>query len=378
MKPEALIPPTDLRDYAKERGWVLVKEAAKDRLCVMNHPRFDRRQLVFPMDTTAPDYAEAVMLVLEKLADIEGRRTDEVVKNVLEAGDDAIAFRVTTPRLDDGFVPLAYAGSMLAGAQQMLLASACTVLKPQIHHPRLSRSEAQQFLDVAKFRHTQPGSFILNVSCPVRAMDIQPELLPDEIDAPFVRRTTAALQRGLRQLVDAIETDSLDDLIDAAKKAASPLVSSNLCEALTRFEDSGLKTSVEIGITWASSIPRPANEGQVSMVRVQHDYFPRIEEVRCELRATPKHLEEVFPGTVERLEGEMGPDGRRSGEVILSLLTSDGEQLRARASLSADQYAQADKAHMTDGAFVKVKGKLHPGRQPRLLSDIQFFELLVR
>jgi hypothetical protein len=98
MKSETLIPPTDLRDYAKERGWVLVKEAAKDRLYVMNHPRFDRRQLVFPMDTTAPDYGEAVTLVLEKLADIEGRRTDEVVKNVVEAGDDAIAFRVTTPR----------------------------------------------------------------------------------------------------------------------------------------------------------------------------------------------------------------------------------------------------------------------------------------
>ena len=32
----------------------------------------------------------------------------------------------------------------------------------------------------------------------------------------------------------------------------------------------------------------------------------------------------------------------------------------ARANLSADQYAKADKAHMTDGAYVKVAGKLHP------------------
>jgi 5-carboxymethyl-2-hydroxymuconate isomerase len=64
--------------------------------------------------------------------------------------------------------------------------------------------------------------------------------------------------------------------------------------------------------------------------------------------------------------------------VILSLLTSDGEQVRARASLNADQYDQADKAHMKDGAFVKVKGKLHPGRQPRHLSDIQSFELLTK
>jgi hypothetical protein len=378
MNLETLIPPTDLRDYAKERGWVLVREAAKDRLCVMNHPRFERRQLVFPMDTTAPDYSEAVMLVLEKLADIEGRSRDDVFKNVLEAGDDAIAFRVTTPRLDDRSVPLAYAGSLLVGAQQLLLASACTVLKPQLHHPRLSRVEAQQFLDTARFRHTQAGSFVLNVSCPVRAMDVQSALLPEETDAPFVRRATVALRKGVGQLVTAIETDSLDDFIDSVRKAPSPVVSSNLCEALTHFEDSSLKSSVEIGITWAALLPRPVDEGYVSVVRVQHDYFPRIEEVRRELRATDAHLEDVFPGTVERLDGEMGTDGRRSGEVILSLLTADGEQVRARASLDADQYEQADKAHMTDGTFVKVKGKLHPGRQPRHLSDIQSFELLTK
>jgi hypothetical protein len=72
----------------------------------------------------------------------------------------------------------------------------------------------------------------------------------------------------------------------------------------------------------------------------------------------------------------MGRDGKRSGEVILSLLSSDGEQVRVRANLDAQQYEQADEAHMTDGALVKVTGKLHPGRQPGQLSDIKSFELM--
>lgn len=378
MNLETLIPPTDLRDYAKDQGWTLLMEAVKDRLYVMTNPRFERRQLVFPMDTTAPDYSEAVMLAVSKLASMEGRSPQEVVKNLLEVGDDAIAFRVTTPRPDERYLPLAFAGSMVTGAQQLLLASACTVLKPQAHHPRLSRTEAQQFLETAKFRHTQPGSFILNVSCPVHGLDVQAPLLPDEADAPFVRRTTATLRKALGELVTAIETDSLDGFVDAARKDANPVVSSNLCEALTRFEDSSLKNSVEIGITWAAAIPKPANEGRVSIIRIQHDYFPRIEEVRRELRSKEQHLEDVFPGTVERLDGEMGLDGKRLGEVILSLLSHDGEQVRVRANLDAAQYEQADKAHMTDGAFVKVTGKLHPGRQPRQLSDIMSFELMLK
>ena len=373
-----LIAPTDLRDYAKAQGWVLLKEAAKDRLYVMSNPRFERRQLVFPMDTTAPDYAEAISLMVEKIAVMEQRTPEAVIKSLMEVGDDAVAFRVTSPSQEERYLPLSFAGAMVAGAQQLLLASACTVLKPKAHHPRLSRTEAQQFLETARFRHTQPGSFVLNVSCPVQAMDVQVPLLPDEFEAPFVRRATLTLQRSLRELVSAIETDSLDGLVEALKKSEAPRISSNFCEALTRFEDESLKNSVDIGISWAASIPRPNDEFATSVIRVQHDYFSRIEEVRRELRSDEKHMEGGFIGTVERLDGDMGEDGNRSGEVILSLLLPEGEPVRARTILNTEQYAKADQAHMNEGTYVKVAGKLHPGRQPRQLSELRAFDLIQR
>lgn len=379
MNFDTLIAPTDLRDYAKAQGWVLLKEAAKDRLYVMTNPRFEHRQLVFPMDTTAPDYTEAVTLIVSKLATMEARTPHAVLKSLLEVGDDSISFRVTSPRPNDDSLPLSFAGSMIAGAQQLLLASACTVLKPLAHHPRLDRTETRQFLETTRFRHTQPGSFVLNVSCPVQAMNVQAPLLLNELEAPFVRRTTIMLRRSLGKLVTAIETDSLDELVEATKKSESPLISSNFCEALTHFEDESLKNSVDIGIAWAASISRPANEPTVSVVRVQHDYFSRIEEVRRELRPVEKHTEDIFIGTVERLDGEMGMDGHRSGEVILSLLLPEGEQVvRARTNLNAEHYEKADQAHMTEGTFVKVAGRLHPGRQPRQLDDLRSFDLIQR
>jgi hypothetical protein len=376
MNLDTLIAPTDLRDYAKAQGWVLLKDAAKDRLYVMSNSRYNNRQLAFPMDTTAPDFVEAIMLVVDKLATIECRSRESVIKSLLEVADDAIAFRITSPRPDDRFLPLSFAGSMVTGAQQMLLASACTVLKPQSHHPRLNRTEAQQFLEIARFRHTQPGSFVLNVSCPVQAMDVQASLLPDETDAPFVRRATVTLRRSLLELISAIETDSLDSLVETIKKSPTPLISSNFCEALMRFEDDSLKNSVEIGVAWAVSIPRPLNEPIIAVVRVQQDYFSRIEEVRRELRSAEKHTDDTFIGTVERLDGEMGTDGRRSGEVILSLLLPEGEQVRARTNLTTEDYEKADKAHMTEGVYVKVAGRLSPGRQPRQLTDLRSFELI--
>jgi hypothetical protein len=107
------------------------------------------------------------------------------------------------------------------------------------------------------------------------------------------------------------------------------------------------------------------------------DYFGRIEEVRRKLRASEGHAKDTYIGTVERLNGEMGEDGKRAGEVILALLLQEGESVRARVALTAEQYADADRAHMAEGAYVQVSGKLQPGRQPRQLSEITRFELIL-
>lgn len=291
-----------------------------------------------------------------------------------EVNDDTLRFRIGTPRDDEQILPLAFAGAIVSGAQQLLLAAACTVLRPLSHHPRLSRNEAQQLVEASHFRHTEPGSFVIKVSCPVHALDVQAPLFAGELDAPFVRRTTLTVKRALQELVTAIESDTLPQLVATTKEAAAPLISSNLCEALTRFEDDALKNSLNVEISWAISAAPPVGDAAPAPIRIQRDYFQRIEEVRRALRSTEEHQEDTFIGTVERLDGEIGVDGRRAGEVILALLLSDGETVRARANLTAHQYAAADEAHMTDGAYVKVAGKLHPGRQPRSLTDIVSFE----
>lgn len=94
------------------------------------------------------------------------------------------------------------------------------------------------------------------------------------------------------------------------------------------------------------------------------------------MRSAEKQTDDVFIGTVEQLEGEMGPDGRRSGDVILSLLLTEGLQVRARTQLDADDYAKAYQAHISDGTYIKVARLLHPGRQPRRLDQLRSFELI--
>jgi hypothetical protein len=375
MSGENMVGPTDLRDYLKAQGWTVLDVALKDRLYVFENNRFPRRQLVYPMDMTAPDYRESLDRLFGKLGDITGQKQENLVTKIAALKDDVLRLRVFFDG-NDSSLPLSFAATLIQNTEKLLKAAACAVLRPRIHHPRLSLLEANQFVEKARFQQTENGSFILKVACPVNSMQIQGNLDIDEFDAPFVRQVTLALQSSLFKLISAIEADTLDGLISDLKSQAAPLISSNLCEALSAMHDEVVENSLDVGFDWSVlySVPQSVIP---QTIRIQRDYFPRIEELRRELRTHDQHDEKSFIGTVERLDGVMDESGRRSGDVILALLLPDeGETVRAKVSLSANDYGKADTAHMTNGAYVRVKGRLRPGRQPCQLRDVSCFELI--
>lgn len=377
MSGEKTVAPTDLRDYLKVQGWTVLEEALKDRLYVLENINFPRRQLVYPMDLSAPDYRESLDRVIEKLGEITGQRLEKLVSKVQALKDDVLSLRIFFDG-NDSSLPLGFAATLVQNTEKLLKATACTVLRPRMHHPRLSLTEANQFVEKARFQQTENGSFVLKVACPVHSMEIQGSLGMNDSDAPFVRQVTLALQSSLFKLTSAIEADTLDALVSSLKSESAPLISSNLCEAISAMHDEMVDNSLDVGFDWSALHAVPQSVSQRT-IRIQRDYFSRIEEVRRELRTQEQHEEDSFIGTVERLDGVMDESGRRSGDVILALLLPDeGETIRSKVSLSADDYSKADAAHMSNGAYVRVTGRLRPGRQPRQLTDISSFELIAR
>lgn len=375
MSTESAIAPTDLRDFLRAHNWKLVGRALADRLYILEHDSFPQRQLVFPMDLTAPDYAESVDLVLSKLSKLSGQLKASLVSQIAALKDDVLRLRISFDG-DDRALPLNFASALVDSTEKLLRSAACTVLLPRIHHPRLSLSEAAQFVEMARFGQTESGSFILRISCPINSMEVQGNLKLTDYDTPFVRQVTLSLQQALSQLTAAIEADTLVKLIDELKQSPTPLVSSNLCEAISSMHDDRIDNCLDVDFGW-SVLRKVVDPLFLRPVRIQRDYFSRIEEVRRELRAVELHEEDTFIGTVERLDGEMSADGRRSGSVVLSLLLPDeGESVKARIILLANDYAKADYAHITNGAYVRVTGRLRPGRQPRQITDMTSFEIL--
>lgn len=370
------VAPTLLRDFLKSQGWHVLQQALADRLFVLSNPAFPRRQLVFPMDLSAPDYAESTDLVIGKLAEMVATNKHSLLNRIQCANDDVMRLRVFFDG-DDNELPLSFASALVQGTEKLLKAAACTVLRPRTHHPRLALSEAAQFVEEARFGQTEQGSFILRVACPINAMVVQGSLEFDDSSMPFVRQVTLSLHNALSQLTAAIESDTVDSLVEGLKRQnAVPLISSNLCEALSEMHDERVNNSLDLGFDW-SVLKHVPSSVSGRPILIQRDYFSRIEEIRRELRSSEIAQTDTFIGTVERLDGEMGSDGNRSGGVVLSLLLrEEGETVRARTVLDVDQYKKADLAHMTNGAYIKVTGRLLPGRQPRQLTDIGHFDVL--
>lgn len=376
MRSDKLIGPTDLRDYFKSKGWTVLQQALSDRLYVLENEKYAHRQLVFPMDSAAPDYSESVNSVVFKAAELMGVSTQSLISSVFSVKDDVLRIRVSFDG-NDAVLPLSFASVIVSNTEKLLKAAACTAIRPLAHHPRLSLTEANQFVEKARFGQTEVGSFILSVACPVNSMEVQGVLPFNADSAPFVRQVTFTVQSAIAQLATAIEEDTIDSLVDNLKKSQAPIISSNLCEAISSMHDDVIENSLDVGFNW-SPLHRLPDNCPKKNIRIQHDYFSRIEEIRRELRAVESRQLETFIGTVERLEGEMGDDGRRSGVVVLSLLLADsGDSIRARTVLNADDYAKADHAHMTNGAYIRVHASLRPGRQPQQLTDMRSFEVIV-
>jgi len=368
--------PAELLDFlVQSQGWKALDAGLRDRLHVLEHDAYPGRQLVFPMDESVLDYEECISRTIQKLSRLSGTAVPTLLARIQSWRDDVIRLRIASFG-NTGTLPLSFAARLIQNTEKLLRSAACTALRPRIFHPRLSLSEVTQFIEGARLAQTERGSFVMNVACPLHTRCDEESVGLDGVYLPFGRRITTALHLSLATLTSAIERDMLDLLVDELKASTAPLISSNLCEALAGMQDDAIDNELDVGFAWSDLYAAPDGLPTAN-VHFRRDYFSRIEAVRRELRSMADGELGVFIGTVERLDGFIDGSGRRSGEVLLNLLLPDeGEMTMAKITLDADAYEKAITAHKTNGAYVRVIGRLRPGRQPRQLMGVSGFELL--
>ena len=361
-----LVTPRAVRVYAEGLGWQRV-EGINGKIAVYKDPVSPLRQLIVPLDERFDDYGERTAEAIHRLAEFEERPVGEILDHLLLPPADLLLFREVSADAEAGNLPLDHAVRMIDGIRKVLLSEAHSVLVPRPYHPRMSRSEAEDFVARCRLGQTDRGSFVLTVACP---LDLKADWF-DPHGEPFSRRVTSLLMQTLEELSQAADTKQIDELVDTSRHRG---ISANLCEALLLIRPDGERARVQVSTSWSRAFLPKARESKRD-VELRQETFDVAEVLAPKLRSLPEPRVDRFLGFVDELRGQPTRDEPRpSGEVRFTLI-DQGEEIRTRADLSAEDYAMAGKAHLTR-QVVSFKGILQ--RLPRLnrINDVKEFHLV--
>ncbi len=364
------VTPKDARAYAAATGWERVASNGGP-LAVFRRPGRDLDQLLIPSRARLDDYVNRIREAVEKLCEIEGRSAQSILNDILTQDADVLRYQVVSSRTERGSLPLVDGLALLEGARRSILAAACSVVNPQRSHPRLSRTEADQLVRACELGQTERGSYTVLIACPLRAVEPSEAISAVE-NKPFTRRVTELLYQSVSRIVRAIERDQPRAALDQV--LGEPSVSANLCDALLRMRPDIEGASLSFGVSWAPSGPLLDSHDWGEPLELDYEHFPMIEDLYARLQPERHPEPNRFMGQVDELRGELGDDGRRYGEVVLSVLPSRGEEdlIRARVNLSPEQYELADRVHMS-GGFITISGVLRRSRRIGQLTDVTAF-----
>lgn len=365
----------EIRDYALSFGWVLVKEALKDGLFVLNSPLNDFSQLIFPTNSSTSDFDDMARKSLKKLSIANNIEMTNLIDAIREVNDDVIGLRYFSDSKNVNSISFDEAYESIKATRQLLLSAASSVINPVIFHPKLNRTDPQEMIKKVRFRHTEEGSFVLRISCPFEMVNSpEPQLFPTQSEKPLSRNTFELINKASTSIIEAIDSASIDELFENESNSAMPQISYNFCEALLGLYDEERELPFQLVFDWSraskTKIPFPDLPHRI---KFPYSHKEKLEEVKSYFTPKRGDITDTFFGTVETLDGELDSEDRRSGSVVLSLLY-DNDIIKARVNLNPDEYAIAVEAHTKAGGVVQLSGDLRRGKSRNIIENISNFK----
>ena len=335
--------------YLVAHGWTKTGRYRVDRGDV--YGRSDSRETVLvPASTRFADFPVRILQLAEIVGRTEDRRPSAVLADLSLAAVDLI--RVRLPRAhDDHSLDLDAGIDLLSGSRMLLLAAACSALRPQRRFRAGRHDRASAYLASVRLGQTEPGSFVVNLLVPVAP----PLAEPDQthlFEPPFERRANRTLVTGLRAAREATDLVNRGDGIQAFDQRVADGVSANLCTAAATLIDVG--GGLEVSVSWA--LTRPASEEHDER-RATVDFRPAdapvLHEAAQILSARQERVDEHIEGYVSALaRAQSDPAGRATIKAVI-----DGALTSVKADFSPSEYTKITKAHDTRSS-VSLEGDL--------------------
>lgn len=355
-----------IRNYLKSRGWV-EKEAKKSLIEFSNKKGDLNYVLLVPTDSSYIDYNDLMYKALELLSKFEGRKLIQIFNDVVIPTSDIIRLAIEDEKTIDGTIPFEDGLGALEAFKKAIIASAYSVEKPESYHKRTYSPEVEKFLSSCRLGQTEKGSFVATFFCPLD--NVQLTLFGDEVEK-FGRKATTNLMNSLNHIRNSIDKQDLNNVVKPLE--GEPVVSGNLCNALLDISPSTINYKIKFDVTWANNNPP---ENVPSKVMFKSSDMGDITFISKKLKPESEEQKDTFIGKVSQLRGEP-KDSKMQGEIILILLDSEENYVRAKVSMGYHNYQKAVKFHASN-SNIAIEGKLvkESSRIHRIVNFSKFEEL---
>lgn len=331
-----LAPPGTMEAYLKKADWRALK--ADPAYSLWAAPSDERIRVVVPRDAGYVDYPLRVTDVLRKLASVEHRDPESIAQDLPLAMADEIYLKAklrgdaltSLPPYQDGVRAVQSLG-------RMLTAAACAASRPRPYYSSAKSDEVARVLGDLLLGHTQRGSFIVTAVCPIPV----PSPLDDvhlDIDAttysPFQRRTTEILATSLQAVSEALKEAHRVQSLQPFMRMVPQGVSANLCDSVAKLHEARSIDSIQVGIAWAGTIPKPAPERVPNHISFNHVDFPTLRDAGDFLRRESMDEHVTLRGVVIRLEW---PPERPFGRITIKA-SVQGKRRNVTIDLPGPEY----------------------------------------
>lgn len=348
----ARLEPAQVVSYLLAHGWEQERMfGSLGSVWQKKTPEGRRVEALVPLDPEVADFVTRMSDVLRALEAVEGRSQLDIYRDLSTATDDTVRFSFHGAGFEDGTTPIEIGARLFDATRDLIRAAANAAVEPRPAFLGRMPSQADAFIQQARFGPTERGSFVLTVQTPV-SPEVAPQLsLFDEPEAPFPRRVMLTLAHGVDAARRAAGEATAKGDVQVFLGMIEAGVSANLCQALAEMLGDGAVDELGVAIAWAPG--RPERSGApTSAVFTPGDAAVLTKAARLfRERAAREDFE--IEGAVVKLDRPVGMD---SGEVTIAA-PIDGVVRRVKLDLGRPEYDQAIQAHQNE-LTVRVHGAL--------------------
>lgn len=330
-------------------------------------------KLVLPATADLVDAQSLISNALLLLSDSLNVTVDSLTASLVQRITDVLRARSFRLVGHDDSLPLDIASEWISRMRQFLAASAYTEHEPRPSFEKTG-SLGSEFAHHCRFGHTFKGSFGISIESPVF---IHPSIPDLEVSAghPFERRVFERIARGIKNLRDAINGDSIDILLDSYTTG----LNANMCRALSEAYEAVDGRRIEYLIAWSSEIPVAEDISGLNPFIFDGRAYEFTKATALQLEQQDDYEEQLIEGRIYQLKSKepVNPvfELLQTDRIITVKWSREGAPGNSiRVPLSAEDYQLACDAHR-DGQMIQVSGKPQKNGKFWTLHNVHGFRI---